>query len=315
MTSRRLLGVGLAAAGLLGALGSRPAQGAVQIPCAPAAMSPTATTIPVNLPAFGYTALKATASDVRLTKSGDSVEVPLDVGPVQDNLLKIAPKSPLTVGATYTLSFESFCSYGPYPAQPPLTFTVAPAAPIPTVLGTVAAPSVTVEDFGTSRFTLSTKVALDPSMAPWIGVYVLGLTVDGRPVQTKATVSAAKDSVQIDAVGWCDDALAKNPTHEIAVRARLPFAPALSTVAVSAAFACAAPNLTTPTPGPLPTSTPVSVTDAGVDGGSTARPTSSGGGCSTARTSTRPAWPVALSLLVLSLWSRRRQRSRREGEA
>lgn len=313
MISRRLA-LALAGAGVLAsALAPRPAHGAAAVPCAPAAMFPAATSIPVNFPGFGYTALKATAADVHLVKSGEAGDVPIDVGPVEGNLLKVAPKSALAVGASYTLSFDAFCSYGPYPQQPPLTFTVAPASPLPTAVGTiVGAPSVRVDDFGTSRFTLSAKYNIDPAMAPWSGVYVLGLLVDGKPIETKATVSAGKDSVAIDAVGWCDDALAAKPTHDVTLRARLPFAPMLTSAATAVSFACPAPKLTTPTPGPLPTATP-SAADGGTtgDAGHTNGSSGSSGGCSAA--GSRGTSPAALTALVLALVVAVRRRIRREG--
>lgn len=299
---------------------------AAQAPCAPAAIRPSVASIPANLPAFGYTALKAKAENVQLfSTSGAKVEVPLTIGPVVDGYLKVAPASALTVGASYELTFDPFCSYGAYPAAGPLTFTVAPASPLPTKLGAVLAlPKVTVTDFGTSKYTVTTSYAVAEEMKPWAAVYALGITVDGTPIETKITGPAADGSVQVVATGWCDAAAAAKSNHAIVLRARLPFATTLETTPSSLDFACPLPNIGTPKatgPTPYTPTTPPngSSSNTGTNANGSPNGSSTSGGCSLAeRVASRPrsSTPIIiLAALAAACLLRRRSQRITTGEA
>ena len=246
MKLRMLLG-GLAAGSL--AMVAARAQAAPAPVCTPAAMSPVASTVPANLPGFAYTALAATPADVHLfiTSGGARTEVPVTLGPVADAILPVKPTAALLAGTSYELEFKSFCDYGPYPAQAPIAFTVTDAAPLPTKLGDAsAAPTVSLKDFGTTQYTVTGAYTLDADMKPWLGAYQLVVVVDGVVTETKATVAATQDRVQVTATGWCDAATAARKHHEIVLRGRLPFTPAVDSTATNVDFDCPAPNITTP---------------------------------------------------------------------
>lgn len=293
----------------------RAASAAAQAPCAPARVTPTAATIPANLPAFGYSALEATANDIHLVAtSAGNVDVPLTLGPAEGGLLKIVPSTPLTVGATYRLTFESFCSYGAFKAQEPIDFTVAAAAPLPTKVGAApGVPTVSVKDLGTSRFTIETSYELDAEMRPWASVYRLGLLVDDRAVETKVTLSAAGDRATIMATGWCDDALASKNQHALKLRARLPFTATLESPITTLDFACPAPNIKPPPPStatPTPTVTPSPSASAA----NPASGSGSSGGCSASPTAVHGSVASASAWVLASVFAlARRRRVRRLG--
>src|SRR4051812_19587451 len=201
----RLLVLGVTACSGL-ALTHAPAAHAAPAPaCTPATVTPQAATVPANLPAFGYTATNATTSDVRLfSVTGPRTELPLTVGPaVEDGYLKVAPAAALVAGTSYELEYQPFCAYAAYPTKP-LAFVASAEAPLPTTLGAVTSgPTVSLADFGTTQVTIAATYSIAAEMKPWAGVYVLGVVFDGRVVETHAKLSAAGDSVQIDATGWC----------------------------------------------------------------------------------------------------------------
>ena len=288
--------------------GARSAWAAIAAPCAPATMAPAAPTLPANLPGFGYTALKATSAQVHLYTAAKT-EVPLTVGPVEGGYLKVVPTSPLTVGASYELQFESFCGYGPYPPQGPIAFTVTPAAPLPTELGVAStAPTSTAKDLGTTQFTITASYTLHASMKPWVAAYRFGVAFDDRPIETKVTLSANGDVAQVTAKGWCDEASAAKPKHSVVLRARLPFATTLETAPSVVEFACPAPKFTTP-----PQTTPVipspSATASGAPSAPTTTTTTTDGGCSLAATGAVAPPFAALAPLALALGLALRRRN------
>jgi hypothetical protein len=311
--------VGAVWASLAGLL-SIDASAAIQNPCAPATVTPAVASVPANLPAFGYTALKATTSDVHLhALDAAKTEIPLTLGPVVDGYLKVVPAA-LTVGASYQLDFQPFCSYGPYPPSGPLTFTVAAAAPLPTQLGAVLSPpTVVVRDFGTTKFTITTTYAIADEMKPWQDVYRLGLTFDGKPIETKITPAGADGSVNVVATGWCDEAAAAKPAHDVALRARLPFAPALETTASTLTFDCPAPNIVTPKPGPIALGSRDAQGNEADGSTSSARASGSpeSGGCSVAAhtRSSSAASAIVMALGVAAFLRRRRHHRTTTGEA
>lgn len=300
----------------------RSASAAAQPRCVPAQILPSASVVPVNLPGFGYTALKGTVSDVHLwaTTGGSRTEIPLTLEHV-DGLLKLSPTTPLVAGSTYELEYAPYC-YGTVTNPGPYKFTATASAPLPTKLGAVSGtPTVVTKDFGTTQFTIDARYALDPAMKPWASVYQLLVLLDGRLVGTKATL--AGDAVDIRAVGWCDAANAASRTHALTLRARLPFAPTLDTDATALTFDCPAPVLHAPV-GAAPPGT-------GGAGGTTTNPTPvnpSGGGttigdagtgstggssrdsscaASPVRPSTPPGAIVAAVLAVMAAGLRRRR--------
>jgi MYXO-CTERM domain-containing protein len=278
-------------------------------PCVPAAVMPRAKAVPANLPAFGYTALQATASDIHLFSLGNGrTEVPLTVGPNENGWRKVVPASALVVGGSYELDFQSFCSYGPIPEKGPLTFTVKAASPIPTKLGDLqGAPQVTVKNFGTEQIAITATYALADEMKPWADVYELGLDFDGRTIETHTTLTA--DTVQVRALGWCDESNAKTNTHTIQLRARLPFTPVVDAAPAQATFACPAPSFSTPgAPNPTKPS------GAGTSGGGATPGTyipGKSGGCSVgAASAPSSALFAALGLGLVAVVRRRTSRSR-----
>ena len=298
----RLTIAGLSACGAFGV--SPAALAAIQAPCVPAAMTPRAAAIPVNLPGFGYTALKATATDVHLLAGPSRAEVPVTVGPVVDGLLKVVPTSPLTVGGSYQLEFTSFCDYGPIPKPQPIAFTVTAQAPLPTKIGDLqGAPTVTLKDFGTTQYTLAATYALADEMKPWAAVYELGIELDGKTIETRATLAAA--SVQISAIGWCDGAAAATNNHKVRLRARLPFAPIVDTALADMDFVCPAVAIRTPPPGnPTPPNGPGNPSSGG-----TTTTTKNSGGCAVAGHASSPSSLLAGLTVGLCALLRRRKRA------
>lgn len=270
-------------------------------PCVAARVLPRAESIPANLPGFGYTALAAQASDIHLYAGPTKTEVPLTVGPVVDGLLKVVPQTPLVPGTSYELKFEPFCNGAAHPVTP-ITFTAAPEAPLPTKVGEAqGTPTVELEDFGTTRFTIKGAYTLAAEMKPWVGVHQLTMTFDGRPIETRPTV--AGDVVQIEATGWCDEASAKSEQHAVVLRATLPFAPAAESAPVTMDFTCPAPRIQKPTPGAAPTAAPGGGTSP-APGPTTQAPASSdSGACAMlpARTSWSSAAIAALAGLAAIL--------------
>lgn len=219
-------------------------------PCLPAKVVPSGVaSIPANLPGFGYTALKGKQEDLTLTAlSGPSAGqvVPLTVGPVEGGLLKVVPASPLTEGTTYQFTFNSYCSYSAYPA-PPAMFTVVPAAPLPTQIGTLTTgPSFSLKDYGTTKLTMSSTYSLAAEMKPWVRVFELNVVFDGKMIETDAQFNGSSDTVQLAATAWCDAASAGLSKHTVSLRARLPFTTPLETPATELAFECPAPDIRTP---------------------------------------------------------------------
>jgi MYXO-CTERM domain-containing protein len=214
-------------------------------PCVPASVVPRATSIPANLPGFGYDALTATSTDVHLLDTtGGGVELPMTVGTVQDGLLKLTPASPLVAGKSYSLNFNAFCNYGPTP-QGAIAFTATAAAPFPTTIGTLASGfAVSTKDFGTTQFTITGSYNLAAEMMPWAGVYDMFIVLDGKRVATKATVNGTR--LDLTATGWCDAATAATKNHSINLRGKLPFVPVVDSAITPTTFDCPAPNVTAP---------------------------------------------------------------------
>ncbi len=288
--------------------------GAAPLPaCTPATMSPHAAVIPANLPGFAYTALAATASDVQLYQGTSGTALAVTVGPAVDGLLKVLPQAPLVVGSSYRLEFSAFCEYGPTKPQGPVTFTVAPEAPLPTKLaGPLTTPNVSVHDYGTSAFTITTSATLDPEMKPWQAVYQLAVVIDGKLVDTRSIIGSG-DIVKVSADGWCDAALAATKNHTVQLRGRLPFAPTLDTLGAPVTFDCPAPAFGTPTGSP-PVAPPPGTSSSSSGGASGApgasNPSSAAGGCAIAPSATRDALLPLLGLALGAAFVARRRRAR-----
>jgi hypothetical protein len=297
----------LSFAGLLGSAAlavTSAASAALPAPCVPATMTPRAATVPANLPGFGYSALKAAATDVHLYAMPAKTEVPVTVGPVQDGWLKVVPSAALTVGGSYQLEFASFCDYGPIPKAPPVSFTVAAQAPLPTKLGTMqGSATVATKDFGTTQFTYAADYALDDEMKPWAEAYELGLEVDGKVIETRPKLAAANASVTINAVGWCDGPIAATKSHKVRLRARLPFAPIVESAISDVTFDCPAVAIKTPPPA-NPTRPPGG--GGGQPPGTSTTPVNSGG-CALAAGASAPApLSAALAMGLVTLLRRRK---------
>ncbi len=299
----------------LAVLAAASAAGAAPVPvCTPATMSPHAAVIPANLPGFAYTALAATASDVQLYRGTSTTDLQVTVGPAVDGLLKVVPKTPLIVGSTYRLEFSPFCQYGQTKPQGPVTFTVAPDAPLPTKLaGALATPSVSLHDYGTTAFTITTSAVLDPGMKPWQGVYQLVLVIDGKVLDTRSMI-ASDDTVKVTADGWCDAALAGTKNHGVQLRGRLPFAPTLDTLGAPMTFDCPAPAFGSSSGSPpVPPPPGSSSSSSGSTGTATPGGTSSAttGGCAMAPSSARTALLPLIGLALGAALVARRRRARR----
>jgi uncharacterized membrane protein YgcG len=273
---RRLLLAGLSIGmGLATFAVSTSALAAAQPPCVPATMIPGATTVPANIPAFGYNALKATSQDVHLyALSSGKQELPLTVGPVAGGILPVKPNADLTPGTSYELDYNAFCTYGAFPTTP-LMFTAGPSAPIPTKLGDLSsAPSVVLKDFGTTQYTISANLALTDEMKPWVGVYQLYIVLDGKQVASTAIASGQR-ALLINGVGWCDGTNASTNKHSVIVRGTLPASPNLETTSTELDFTCPAPAF-----GPLPTNPPGTAPNGSSGGASSSSGASGGGGTS-----------------------------------
>jgi hypothetical protein len=159
-----------------GLLVSTSAWAAPAMPCAPATVTPQSHSIPANLPAFGYTAVNATANDIHLVRTlagGATADVPLTLGRTVDGYLEVKPSAPLLPGSAYELQFQSFCSYGAYPSAP-LAFVADPEAPLPTKLGDLtSAPTVSLKDYGTTQVTINATYTLADEMKPWMVTWVV----------------------------------------------------------------------------------------------------------------------------------------------
>jgi uncharacterized protein (TIGR03382 family) len=307
MKRRRLLLAALTAC--VGLAGSPTAIAAPAMPCAPATMTPTAAVVPANLPAFAYTATTATTNDVHLFAVGaQKTELALTLGRTVDGLLEVKPAAALTPGTSYELQFSSFCNYGAYPAAKPLSFTASAEAPLPTKLADLkSAPTVTLKDYGTTQYTIAATYTLADEMKPWAGVYELGISFDGRTIETHPTTTSGGE-LQIVATGWCDAASATKNKHSVQLRGRLPFAPFVQTDSADMDFVCPAPKITTPPgnaavpPGPGGTSSgTLPVGDDGAAGSS--RSTASG--CSTTAGTSSSSASIVLLFGVAALVRRR----------
>jgi hypothetical protein len=294
------------AAGAMFSARERAAVAAPAPQCTPATMQPRATTIPVNLPGFGYDAQRATAMNVRLTTtSGTTQSVPVTIGSVVDGLLQVT--ATLTPGVSYSLDFDSMCNFGAVQPEGPIRFTAAPAAPLPTKIGDFkGTPAITVMDFGTSEFSINAGFTIADEMKPWEGVYDFNVTLDGKPVPTKLLPEL--DGVTFNGQGWCDTDQAAKPMHTITLQAHLPFAPDLETAPIQASFACPAPNIHTPAPSnPTTTNDPTSPTPTTVPTAiATPGPSPSGShGCSVGPTGAgapvAPVVPLTFAALGLAL--------------
>lgn len=289
-------------------------------PCMPAAIAPNASgiVIPANIPGFGYTAVKAAEKDVHLfSTTGTQVDIGVNVGPVEGQYLEVTPKTPLVPGNTYRLEYDAFCQYGGAPSKP-LTFTAGADAPLPTKLADlVGAPTVTTKDFGTTQYTVVATFALSPEMKPWLDVYQVALSVDGKLVST-LRAAGANDSFTATATGWCDATNAATKIHKVQLKARLPFAPAVESAVTDLTFDCPAPKIATSPPYTGPTggtggggTTLPGASSSGGSGSGTSTPgTSSSGGCAIAMDS-QASSPLALGAIALGLAaavSRRRRR-------
>ncbi len=214
--------------------------------CTPASVTPQAKSIPANLPAFGYTALNATTGDVHLVaKSGAGGEIPLTLGRIVDNYLELKPSTPMTPGTSYELQYGSFCNYGAYPAMP-LAFVAAPEAPLPTKLGDAySGPTVTLRsESGVTTVNITAAYAFAEEMKPWVGVYELAMSFDGKVIETSPTISG--DTVQISATTVCDTISSTLSKHTLQLQAHLPFAPPVASAATMLDFTCPAPTIATP---------------------------------------------------------------------
>lgn len=231
-----------------GLLVSTSASAAPAMPCAPATVTPQAHSIPANLPAFGYTAVNATANDIHLVRTlagGTTADVPLTLGRTVDGYLEVKPSAALVPGSAYELQFQSFCSYGAYPSAP-LTFVADPEAPLPTKLGDLAsAPTVSLKDYGTTQITINATYTLADEMKPWASVYELGMSLDGKVLETHRT-AVGGGGIQINAVGWCDPASASLTKHTVQLQAHLPFAPPVASLPTTMDFVCPPPSINTP---------------------------------------------------------------------
>jgi hypothetical protein len=245
---------------------------APQMPCAPATVTPQAHSIPANLPAFGYTAVNATANDIHLVRTlagGTTADVPLTLGRTIDGYLEVKPTAVLVPGAAYELQFQSFCSYGAYPSTP-LTFVADPEAPLPTKLGDLTSPpTVSLKDYGTTQVTINATYTLADEMKPWASVYELGMSLDGKVVETHHT-AAGGNGIQINAVGWCDAASASLTKHTLQLQAHLPFAPPVASLPTTMDFVCPPPSINTPgnNPATPPTGSSGSSGTSGTSGSS-----------------------------------------------
>jgi hypothetical protein len=312
MMKLRVLLAGLTACSGLALSLSVPALAAPAMPCAPATMTPTAPLIPANLPAFAYSATGASASDVHLfAVAAQKTEVALTLGRTVDGLLEVKPVAALTPGTSYELSFASFCNYGAYPASKPLTFTATAEAPLPTKLADLkSGPTVTLKDYGTTKYTIAATYALAEEMKPWAGVYQLGIAFDGRLIETHPTTTATGD-LQIDATGWCDTASAATNKHTIQLRGRLPFAPFVQTASADMEFVCPAPKITTPAPnGATPPGTTGSSSGGVGDPSGNGGPTSTANGCSMTPGTSPSSASIVLLFALAALGRRRLSRAR-----
>ncbi len=276
------LGVGaLVLAALLGV--TRRAE-AIAVPnlCIPARVAPAATAIPHNFPGFGYDVPNAMTTNVHLVDTTKGAgELPTTIGPVTAPWNKIVPQAGFTVGDSYTLTFDSLCYGMTLPEQKPITFTIVADAPIPTMLGDVmGTPTVVVKDRGTSEVDFDATYMLSAEMKPWAAVYELALEMDGRTLETHATVAAAGDTVHITSRGWCDDASSKTTKHAVRLTATLPFSPGLQTAPTALDFTCPAAHIVTPTPGALTPPTPTDTTTTPTSGAGT-----HSGGCAVSASS------------------------------
>lgn len=294
-------------------LGTAPAFASAGPPCIPATLTPTAKSIPVNLPGFGLDVTNASGSELQLVDvKRPKVSLALTIGAVQDGLLQVTPTAPLTAGETYTLTFSDFCSFGATSPQGPLTFTAAPEAPIPTTLGAIAGtPKQSVRDYGVAQVQFDVSYVLSPEMQPWAAVYTMALTFDGREVETHSTLTSAGDGISIHALAWCDPVNVKTTRHQILLAAKLPFSPTLKTDATQLDFTCLAPDVHGPPP-----STPVAppVGAAGEPSTDAQSSRSSHGGCTTGAADPTSALALTGVLAGLAACSRRR-RARTKGGA
>ncbi|MBS2017819.1 MAG: hypothetical protein JST00_33385 [Deltaproteobacteria bacterium] len=320
MKARRLLVRTASAFVAAGALlcGARAAHAMAPPPCMPATVTPSTSgiVIPANIPGFGYTATKALEKDVRLfSTTGTETEIALAVGPVDGPYLKVAPKTTLVPGNTYRLEYSPFCTYGATTAKP-ITFTAGAEAPLPTRLADlVGTPTVVTKDFGTTQFAISALFAVAAEMKPWLEVYQVALSVDGRLVST-TRAPGANDSFTVNATGWCDAVNASRKTHTVQLKGRLPFAPSVESAATELAFDCPAPKVTTAPPYTGPTGGPGGSSSGGTANGSSGASTpgtpgtAASGGC-TITAAPRAASPLALGIAALAMAARRVSRRRR----
>jgi len=217
--------------------------------CFPATIAPALTgEIPATIPAFGYSALQATAADIHLfdTSTAPKTEVPLTVGPVVGSYLKVAPTGGLTPGRPYELQYQPFCDASGY-APAPLTFTAGAAAPLPTRIGQiVGAPHIV--QYVQGQYSLQTTYALADEMKPWASLYHFTLVWRDTGSDMFPQTSTSGGALQASSDGPCSELTPGTPHHTFVLRATMPFADTLESDPTDVVLDCAARPVTTTPP-------------------------------------------------------------------
>jgi MYXO-CTERM domain-containing protein len=233
-------------------------------------------TVPANLPAIYWRPradiAEAGPENVTLTTLADPA-TPLaftatPAGTGRDYL--IVPDAALAAGTEYVLTDAGACGFGPTQGGPRATFTVGPAAPLPTSLGTLA---ITGTQDGTwslggtdgSCWVLTdiagVRVGVDfastPDAAPWRDVLHFATVVDGAPwTPSEASFAAREPGASWDGRGvdllhtacaedgtsWSPMNVADNLSpgaHQVEMHATLPSTDvALATTPIAVTLAC-----------------------------------------------------------------------------
>jgi MYXO-CTERM domain-containing protein len=272
------------------------------------APTPSSGEVPANLPRIWF----PVASNLRLVQRGGTA-VPAELRMVRAATVLLLTE-PLVEGATYDLE-QVECPSG----TPLATYTVGPAVPAPTALGTLSLEFRAYYPGGRSprAHFVDVTLARDPSLEPWIDAYDWWLDAEYQRTTLRSTV------MRVQVVCPLGASLPYSATGRAGI---VPLDELLSTPEVSETFACDDAVVVDYSTGRALTPAEIEEQerlrsgdaaivdiDAGgsIDGGSATMPTEpdTNGGCSASPAAPRAGWAgVALGMIAAALGLRRRRR-------
>lgn len=156
-------------------------------------------TVPANLPGLLWHPLLDRAEQsgavdprkVTLTRSGDTTPIAFTAHPLTNQDMLLVPDAPLTAGETYEVNDATTCG-GTTTSFAHSRFSVRPATPLPTTLGTLAASEQLIDRLSVGTYTgactadvtaarREIALAMDPGTDEWLALLQVYAIVDGQP--------------------------------------------------------------------------------------------------------------------------------------